>query len=91
MSKSSKQIAINFPNELLEDFEKCLNPKFFRDFVREAVAEKLRRDYGLDIPKTAATRKAGERVDLRDCSPEKRKKMCDQAARAREAKLRKRA
>ena len=86
MSKSSKQIAINFPNVLLAIFEECLNKKFFRDFVREAVAEKLERDCGVRIPKTLATRKAGERVDLREYSPEKHRKMSAQAAHARAAK-----
>ena len=83
MSKSSKQIAINFPNELLAIFEECLRRRHFRDFVREAVAEKLRRDFGKRIPTEFVNRKLGERVDLRNPSPETRRKMEKQAARAR--------
>lgn len=89
MSKSSTQIAINFPNELLTVFEGCLNRKFFRDFVREAVAEKLRRDYGVSITEKMVTRKKGERSDLHDYTPEKREKMEKQAAHARAAKQKK--
>lgn len=83
MSKSSKQIAINFPNELLAIFEECLRKRHFRDFVREAVAEKLRRDFGKRVPAEFVNRKLGERVDLRNPSPETRRKMEKQAARAR--------
>jgi len=46
VSKSSKQITINFPPELIDVFAKHLKSKHFRDFVREAFAEKLCRDFG---------------------------------------------
>ncbi|MBQ6704612.1 MAG: hypothetical protein IJN19_01205 [Opitutales bacterium] len=83
MSKSSKQIAINFPNELLAIFECYLRKKHFRDFVREAVAEKIERDFSHPISRDIAHRKPGERVDLRNPTQEKRAKMEQQAAHAR--------
>lgn len=72
MSKSSKQITINFPHELLAAFDRHLKSKHFRDFVREAVAEKLTRDFGEHIDKKDFNRKLGERVDLRNKTPEER-------------------
>lgn len=86
MSKSSKQIAINFPNELLAIFDECLRKKHFRDFVREAVAEKLCRDFGREIPPEFVNRRLGERVDLRNPSEETLRKMREQAAWARAGK-----
>jgi len=72
VSKSSKQITINFPPELIAVFAKHLKSKHFRDFVREAVAEKLSRDFGEKIDKKDVNRKLGERVDLRGKTPEER-------------------
>lgn len=86
MSNSSRQIAINFPNELLAIYDECLPKKHFRDFVREAVAEKINRDFSKNIPAEFVNRKLGERVDLRNPSPDKMEKMRQQAARARAAK-----
>ena len=86
MSKSSTQIAINFPNELLAIFDEHLNRKFFRDFVREAVAEKLKRNFDVNIPSQMINRKKGERSDLHNYTPEKHEKMKQQAAHARATK-----
>jgi len=72
VSKSSKQITINFPPELIAVFAKHLKSKHFRDFVREAFAEKLSRDFGEKIDKKDVNRKLGERVDLRGKTPEER-------------------
>jgi len=72
VSKSSKQITINFPPELIDVFAKHLKSKHFRDFVREAFAEKLCRDFGEKIDKKDVNRKLGERVDLRGKTPEER-------------------
>ncbi len=85
-SKSSKQIAVNFPHELLEALENCLQKKHFRDFVREAVAEKLKRNFGKDVTRRSVTRKIGERVDLRNANLATREKMSAQAAHARKFK-----
>lgn len=70
MSKSSKQITVNFPLKLLEIFSEHLQPKHLRDYVREAFAEKLERDFSVSIDKKDINRKFGERVDLRGKSPE---------------------
>ncbi|MGN0835072.1 MAG: hypothetical protein ACI4QA_04495 [Candidatus Spyradosoma sp.] len=90
MSKSSKQIAINFPNELLAIFEKCLRKKHFRDFVREALAEKLTRDFGKIIPQEYVNRRLGERVDLRNADEKKLAELRERAAYARSVKAKKR-
>lgn len=91
MSKSSKQIAINFPNELLDIFEKCLHRKHFRDFVREALAEKLSRDFDKVIPPEYVNRRLGERVDLRNAGEDKLAELRERAAHARLVKAQRRA
>lgn len=86
MSKSSKQFTINFPFELIAAFEKHLKPKHFRDFVREAVAEKITRDFGERIDKKDVNRKLGERVDLREKSPEELAKLAQRFHKPRKKK-----
>ena len=75
MSKSSKQITVNFPLKLLEIFFEHLQSKHLRDYVREAFAEKLSRDFGVQIEPKDINRKFGERVDLRGKSPDELKEL----------------
>lgn len=54
----------------MEIFSEHLQAKHLRDFLREAFAEKLERDFKVVINKKDVNRKFGERVDLRGKSPE---------------------
>ena len=61
----------------MEIFSEHLQPKHLRDYLREAFAEKLTRDFGVEIDKRDVNRKFGERVDLRGKSPEELKSLAE--------------
>lgn len=77
MSKSSKLVTVSIPLRLMEIFSEHLQPKHLRDYLREAFAEKLMRDFDVVIDKKDVTRKFGERVDLRGKSRDELKLLAE--------------
>lgn len=87
--RKSKQISVMFPPVIVESLEKFLSTSAQRVFIREAVAEKLNRDFMAKIPVALVKNVSqGKRTDLD--TPEKRAAklpaLREQARKARESK-----
>lgn len=64
MKEESIQTAVRFPVALLERLNELVPSGKRRDFIREACAEKLARDFGIKVEAKLSRKNQGKRNDL---------------------------
>lgn len=82
----TRKILLCISEDVVETLDKNLAGRARSEFIRDAINEKILRDFGEAFSANAKISR-GSRVDLRDASPEKMEKMRKQAAKARGSKL----
>lgn len=68
MAKTSKQIGLMLPNDLIDEVEKYMSPKDLCSFLRVGLVEKLNRDFAAGIDPARYSGGRGSRHDMLDAS-----------------------
>lgn len=91
MKNESPQIAVRVSQGILDALNECLKERSKTPFIRDAITEKLERDFGVKVaPELPKPRRIGQgkRNDLAD-NPERLAALKEQAAKMRERRWKK--
>lgn len=80
----ARKIIVCIAPDVLETLDRRLNGRARNEFVREAIAEKMLRDFDETFPVSSTRISRGTRTDLHEATEDTLAKMQAQAAKARE-------
>lgn len=85
----AKKVIVCIAPDVLETLDRRLNGRARNEFIREAITEKMLRDFDEAFPASSTRISRGTRTDLHEANEETREKMRTQAAKARESRWKK--